>query len=97
MSASSFNVGTVLTTVCPALIAEPGVQRERCRNGRDTWGCDEEGRAGADRRGEDCGGYGPPGPGAGPVADRVRWAAQAAGQDGPGDRAEPGDDRAPRA
>lgn len=33
--------------------------------------------------------------GAGPVADRPGRAAQAADQDGPGDGAEPGDDRAP--
>ena len=37
-------------TVFPALIAEPGVQRERCRDERDTRGRDEE-EAGADRRG----------------------------------------------
>ena len=35
-------------TVFPALIAEPGVQRERCRDERDTRGRDEE-EAGADR------------------------------------------------
>ena len=36
-----------------------------------------------------------PGPGAGPVADRPGWAAEAADQDGAGDGAEPGADRAP--
>src|SRR5262249_14395547 len=78
----------------------PGVMawRERCRDDRDTRRCgkQEEGQAGADRGTEAGGGAGGPGPGAGRVADRPGRAAQAADQDGAGDRAEPGDDRAPR-
>src|SRR5690348_6939646 len=91
--------GTVDLTVFSAPTT-PGLMawRERCRDDRDTRRRDkqEEGQAGADRGAEAGGGAGGPGPGAGRVADRPRRAAQAADQDGAGNRAEPGDDRAPR-
>ena len=79
----------------------PGViaRRERCRDDRDTR------RRGTRKRKDK-----PeltaeqklaeelvrPGPRSGSVPDGPGWAAEAADQDGPGDRAQPGDDRAPR-
>src|SRR5947207_3818977 len=78
----------------------PGVMawRERCRDDRDTGQCgsEEEGQAGADCGAEAGRGAGGPGPGAGRVADGPGWAAEAADQDGAGDGAESGDDRASR-
>src|SRR5262249_40887197 len=81
--------------ITPGLMAWRG----RGRDDRDTRrrGGQEEGKAGADRGTAGGGGTGAPGPGAGPVADWAGWAAEAADQDGAGDGAEPGDDRAPGA
>src|SRR5689334_9509783 len=93
------HAGTVDLTVFPAPIT-PGVMtwRERCRDDRDTGHCgsEQEGQAGADRGAEAGRGAGGSGPGAGRVVDRPGWAAEAADQDGAGDGAESGDDRASR-
>src|SRR6516162_9435544 len=96
--AISRSKGTVDLTVFLAPTT-PGVmaRRERCRDDRDTRRRDEEeGQARADRRAEARRGAGGPGPGARCLADGPRRAAETADQDGAGDRAEPGDDRASR-
>jgi hypothetical protein len=95
LSPTEVEAGAVDLTVFLALIAEPGVQRESAVMNatlEDVTKKKPEPTAEAIaaeeivRRAR----------GAGPVSDRSGRAAETADQDGAGDHAEPGDDRAPR-